>query len=268
MNSNEIIEPTRVEPATSLAITLAVINAILLRDIRVRAGPYYTGFLIILFMPLAHLVALLVIFKIFNKIAPVGSDQVMYFGISILPFVIYLYLSRRIINAISENRPLLYFSRVKIFDILFARGILEGGNSIAVFLSLLTILVVFSNGFAPRDAAGIVFAVAATIYFSFSIGVINALIVIVIPAWAWANALTIPLIWISSGVIFFPPAIPEPYNHWIALNPLLQCGEWLRYSYYDDYPDALLNVPYLFIFSTGCLALGLISEKMARRIMR
>src|SRR5271166_3943834 len=167
MDAKADSETLRRPAASALAVNLAVINAILLRDIRVRAGPYYTGFLIILLMPLAHLLALLIIFRIFNKIAPVGNDQVIYFGLSILPFVIYVYLSRRIINAILENRPLLYFDRVKVFDLLFARGILEGGNSIAVFIFLMMILMVFSNGFQPRDPAGIVFATAGIIYLSF-----------------------------------------------------------------------------------------------------
>jgi capsular polysaccharide transport system permease protein len=103
---------------------------------------------------------------------------------------------------------------------------------------------------------------------SFCVGVVNALIVQVIPSWVWVHGLSMPLVWISSGVIFFPSAIPEPYNQWIAFNPLLQCVEWLRYSYYDDYPDRLLNIPYLLSFSTACLGIGLISEKLARRSIR
>ncbi len=261
-------EHPRRPPASALAINLAVINAILLRDIRVRAGPYYVGFLVILLMPLGHLLVLLIIFEIFHKIPPVGNDPVVYFGLSILPFVIFLYLSRRIMIALMENRPLLYFHRVKVFDILFARGILEGGNTIAVFIVLIGILLIFSDGFSPRDPTGIVFAVAGTIYMSFCLGAVNGLIVQVIPFWVWGYALMMPLMWLSSGVVFFPAAIPDPYNQWLAYNPLLQCVEWLRYSYYDDYSDRLLNVPYLFAVSTACLAASLISEKLARRSIR
>jgi capsular polysaccharide transport system permease protein len=266
MDATADIETLRRPAASALAINLSVINAILLRDIRVRAGPYYTGFLIILLMPLAHLLALVIIFKILNKIAPVGNDQIVYFGLSILPFVVFVYLSRRVIISIVENKPLLYFDRVKVFDILFARGILEGGNSIAVFIVVIVILIVFSNGFQPRDPAGIVFAVFGSIYLSFCFGAINALLVQVFSPWAWGYSLSVPLVWMSSGIIFFPPAIPDPYNRWLALNPLLQCVEWMRYSYYDDYPDGLLNIPYLLGFSTVCLAIALIAEKLARRM--
>ncbi|MGH6799992.1 MAG: hypothetical protein ACRECZ_01020, partial [Methylocella sp.] len=130
MDATPVTAPLRRPRASALAINAAAIGAILLRDIRLRAGPYYTGFLMILLMPLAHLLIVVIIFQIFGRLAPQGTDQIVYFGISILPFVIYAYLSRRIVYALAENRPLLFFNRVKIFDIFLARGILEAADSI------------------------------------------------------------------------------------------------------------------------------------------
>jgi capsular polysaccharide transport system permease protein len=260
-------EPIRRPRASPLAINAAAIRAILLRDIRRRAGPYYTGFLMLLLMPLAHLLIVVMAFHIFGRLAPEGTDQVVYFGISILPFVIYAYLSRQIVISLAENRPLLYFNRVKIFDILLARGILEATGSVVVFTIFVCILAVYSNDFSPRDWAGIVFAVAATIYFSFSIGVSNALIAHVLPVWHLLSNLSIPVFWLASGIVFFPTAIPDPYDRWLALNPLLQCVEWIRYSYYEDYPDRLLNIPYLITFATACLAVSLIAERLTRHVL-
>ena len=253
--------------ASPLAINAAAIGAILLRDIRLRAGPYYTGFLMILLMPLAHILVVLIAFRIFGRLAPQGTDQVVYFGLSVSPFVIYAYLSRQIVTSLAENRPLLYFNRVKIFDILLARGILEATNSVVVFFILVCILAVYSTDFSPRDWPGMVFAVAATIYFSFSWGVANALIARLLPVWYIFFNLSMPLFWIASGIVFFPTAIPDPYDRWLALNPLLQCIEWIRYAYYEDYPDKLLNIPYLITFATVCLAVSLVAERLARRVL-
>jgi capsular polysaccharide transport system permease protein len=267
MEATTMTEPLRRPSASPLAINAAVIGAILLRDIKQRAGRYYTGFLMILLMPLAHLLIVVMIFHIIGRLAPQGTDQVVYFGLSILPFVIYVYLSRQIVVALAENRPLLYFNRVKIFDILLARGILEATGSVVVFIILVCIMAVYATDFSPRDWPGIVFAVAATIYFSFSFGVPNALIAHVLPVWYVFYNLTIPLMWLASGIIFFPTAIPDHYDRWLALNPLLQCVEWIRYAYYEDYPDKLLNIPYLITFATACLAVSLIAERLARRVL-
>ena len=75
------------------------------------------------------------------------------------------------------------------------------------------------------------------------------------------------MFWISCGIIFYPTAIPDPYDRWLALNPLLQCVEWIRYAYYEDYPDKLLNIPYLITFATACLAVSLVAERLARRVL-
>jgi capsular polysaccharide transport system permease protein len=267
MEPRPVTEPLRRPRASALAINAAAIGAILLRDIRLRAGPYYTGFLMVLLMPLGHLLIVLATFHLFGRLAPQGTDQMVYFGISVLPFVIYAYLSRRIVIALTENRPLLYFNRVKIFDILLARGILEAAGSVVVCIILVCILAVYSNDFSPRDWPGIVFAVAATIYFGFSIGVPNALIARVLPAWAIVFNLSMPVSWVACGIVFFPTAIPEPYDRWLALNPLLQCVEWIRYAYYEDYPDKLLNIPYLIAFATTSLAVSLIAERLVRRVL-
>ncbi|MGH6813627.1 MAG: ABC transporter permease [Methylocella sp.] len=267
MEAAPVKRPMRRPRASPLAINAAAIRAILLRDIKLRAGPYYIGFLMILLMPLAHLLIVVIVYHLFGRLAPQGTDQVVYFGISVLPFVIYTYLSRRIVMALAENRPLLYFNRVKIFDILLARGILEAAGSVVVFVIVVSILAVYSNDFSPRDWPGIVFAVAATIYFGFSISVPNALIAHVLPVWALLFNLSIPVFWLASGIVFFPSAIPDPYDRWLALNPLLQCVEWIRYSYYEDYPDKLLNIPYLISFATACLAVSLIAERLARRVL-
>jgi hypothetical protein len=152
MEATPVTEPMRRPRASPLAINAAAIGAILLRDIKLRAGPYYTGYLMILLMPLAHLLIVVTIFRILGRLAPHGTDQMVYFGISILPFVVFTYLSRQIVISLAENRPLLYFNRVKIFDILLARGILEAVGSVVFFYLNLHIGGLFNRFFAARLA--------------------------------------------------------------------------------------------------------------------
>jgi capsular polysaccharide transport system permease protein len=266
MLSNMTSDLTRRPTASALTVNLAVVSAVLLRDIRVRAGAYYTGFIIVLLMPLIHLVTVVTLFKIFNRVAPVGTNPIVYFGLSILPYVTFSYLSRQIVVSLSMNKPLLFFHRVKIFDIFLARGLLESVNSIVVFMMVMSILYLFSDDFAPRDWAGMILATLGTIYLGFSIGVANGLIALVVPFWMIFFNVLMPGIWVTSGIIFFPSAIPEPYRHWLSFNPILQCVEWMRYSFYEDYPGTMLNIPYLFGFSTIVLAASLIVEKLSRRV--
>lgn len=267
MSAIPLFEFNRRFPVSPLAINAAVIRAILLRDIRLRAGPYYLGFVAVLLYPLVHLLVILTIKRLIGKIAPQGTSDVIYFGLSILPFVIVLHNARQIMSSIVQNKPLLFFNRVTVFDILIARGVLESVGTIVVSFMFFCLIALYTEEFSPRDWTGMLFAIAAAIYLSFSFAVVNTLITRVYPFWQLFISLIIVVMYLSSGVLFFPAAIPDPYAQWLAFNPLLQCAEWLRYSYYDDYPDKLLNIPYLLSFSTVCLVAGLAGDRVARRVL-
>jgi hypothetical protein len=58
--------------------------------------------------------------------------------------------------------------------------------------------------------------------------------------------------------------IPRPRASPLAINAAAIGVEWIRYAYYEDYPDKLLNVPYLITFATACLAVSLVAERLVR----
>jgi capsular polysaccharide transport system permease protein len=250
----------------SILIWLNVINALLLRDIRVRAGKFYIGYLVIFSMPFVHLAIMLIVFTvIFKRPPPFGNQPMIFFGISILPFVIFLYPSRQVMISLLINRPLLYFPRVKIVDIFIARGILEFANGMAVAAVVCVVLFIAEGEFFPRDPLGFVSALALTLYLGFGWGAYNALFAGLFHTWSMAFNLFFPLLWIGSGILFNFHGIPAQYAHILSFNPLLHCVEWLRYSYYDGYPSDLLDPSYPFWFATSLLACALVWERILRR---
>jgi capsular polysaccharide transport system permease protein len=251
----------------SFHVWLNVINAILLRDIRVRAGRFYTGYLVIFLMPFLHLGVVLTFFIFASRIPPVGTQPTVFFGLSILPFVVFLYPSRQILVGLAANRPLLYFPRVKIMDIIFARGLLETANGLMVSAVVCLVLFLATGEFSPRDPFGLVCAILLTLYLGIAWGLINALIAHVFHFWYFAFNVFFPLMWVLSGILFNPHAIPSPYKDYLAYNPLLQCVEYIRYAYYEGYPDDILDIRYAFWTATCLIAFGLVIERSSRRIM-
>ena len=64
-----------------------------------RAGRFYTGYLLIFLMPFAHLAIVLIAFVyMMQRPPPIGIDSTLFFGLSVLPFVIFTYPSRQIIS--------------------------------------------------------------------------------------------------------------------------------------------------------------------------
>src|SRR6516165_6574107 len=133
----------------SFHVWLNVINALLLRDIKVRAGRFYSGYLLIFLMPIVHLGVVLIIFAGTGRTPNVGTDPVIFYGLSILPFVVFVYPSRQITFSLAANRPLLYFPRVQIMDIIIARGLLEAANGMAVSAVVFLVLVLTTEEFSP-----------------------------------------------------------------------------------------------------------------------
>jgi capsular polysaccharide transport system permease protein len=250
-------------------VWLNVVNALLLRDIRVRAGRFYMGYLLLFLLPFAHLAITLIAFVyIFRRPPPIGTDSTLFFGLSVLPFVIFTYPARQIIAAMMTNRALLCFARVKIMDIIAARGILEAANGMAVSALVLLVVSVLSSEFAPRDPLGMLCALLLTLYLGIAWGAYHSLFATMFPFWALAVNLFTPLLWLGSGIIINVHGFPSEIQHWFAFNPLFQCVEYLRDSYYQGYPDELLDVGYVFCFATIMLASCFFLERLLRRKLR
>jgi capsular polysaccharide transport system permease protein len=250
----------------TIYVWLNVINALLLRDIRMRAGKFYVGYLVIFLMPFAHLAIVLTIFAIILTRAPAfGTQPIIFFGLSVLPFVLFVYPSRQVLLSLGANRPLLYFPRVKIFDVFVARGILEFANGMAVAGVVCLVLFLAAGDFSPRDPLGFVSALFLTLYLGFSWGAYNALIAHLFHFWALVFNLCFPLFWMASGILFNIHGLPTNYAYLLSFNPLLQCVEFIRYAYYDGYPKDFVDVWYIFWFSTVLLSGALLFERTFRR---
>jgi capsular polysaccharide transport system permease protein len=250
----------------SIRVWLNVVNALLLRDIRVRAGRFYIGYLAIFSMPFLHLAIILIAWLvIFKRPPPFGNQAVIFYGISVLPFVIFVYPARQIMMSLLINKPLLSFSRVKVVDLFISRGILEFANGMAVAALVCVVLFVAEGDFSPRDPLGFLSALILTLYLGFGWGAYNAIFAALFPGWAIGFNLCFPVLWLGSGILFNFHGFPLQYAYMLSFNPLLHCVEWLRYAYYDGYPTDLLDPSYTFWFATSLIAGAFFWERMFRR---
>ena len=253
--------------STYLYIWLNVINAILIRDVKVRSGLYFSGYIFVFLLPFLHLATVIIIFTILERVAPFGNDRITYYGLSILPFVIFTYPSQQIMRSISSNAPLLYFSRVKFLDVVIARGILETLNGLLVSALVLLVIKTFSGDFNPENPFLTIYALLCTLLFGFAFGSFSSLIAQILPMWSYAMIVAFPAFWMLSGIIFYPHALPESYSSYLQYNPLLRCVEALRYSYYVVYPDIFSGLDFVIWISIFLLCSSVIFERIGRRIL-
>lgn len=248
----------------ALQIQSRVVGALILRDMRTRFGRSFFGYVIIVGWPLSHLLILMTIFMITQRIAPIGTSLPVFVGTGILPYILCLYPSRQIMTCLVQNQPLLYFPIVKTTDVVLARGILEIITAFWVAALFAVLLYVFGVDITPLHYQEALQAVIATIWFGFSYGFLGAILFKLVRAWMAPHILILIVMYVLSGVFFIPTNLPQQVQDIVWYNPLLHSVEWLRSAYYDDYGYGMLDRGYVIGVATLLFVLGLIVDRMWR----
>lgn len=251
-------------PYEMVAAQCRVLIALMLRDIRTRFFGSALGFLLVIGWPLSHIVILLLINVSLGRTTPYGDSSALWFATGIVPFMSFSYMSRFIMLGIVFNRPLMTFPVLKITDILFARAILEFMNACVVIMILITSFWGLGIDFIPIDLVDACCALLATMLLGLGVGVINATIASLAPIWVTGYSLFVIILWLTSGVLFVPDALPASIKDALAYNPILQGVEWLRSAYYEGYGSSILDKNYVIFFGAGSLFAGLVIERLLR----
>ena len=245
-----------------------VLYALMLRDVRGRFLGSALGMIVMILWPLSHVLILILINSSLGRAVPFGESSALYVATGVVPFMAFSYVSRFTALGMLTNRSLLALPIVKVTDILFARILMEILSALVVIFTLAAVFLAFQVDFYPLDLIQAFCAVLAALFLGVGLGIFNGVMTGVLPAWFTVYSLmTIPL-WISSGVLFVPDALPDYAIYWLSYNPALQCVEWLRSAYYEGYGSRILDKGYTLKFALGSIFVGLLLERLLRGRIR
>lgn len=240
-----------------------VLAALILRDIKTRFGSA-PGFLIAIAWPLSHILLLVAINVWLGRIAPYGESAILWFAVSMTPFMIVSYTSRFMMFGLVMNRPLLAFPTISVFDILLSRVFIEMIVCACVVGCLVLILISLDVDFMPQDAAMAAAALAGALLLGMGLGILNAIIAMMIPKWMTIYSLAIVLFWITSGVYLIPGALDAQIRSYLYFHPFAHGTEWLREAYFSSYNSAILDRVYLLGWGLWSVSAGLVMERLLR----
>jgi capsular polysaccharide transport system permease protein len=180
-------------------------------------------------------------------------------------FIMFRGMVTRADGALEANMPLLYHRRVTIFDMMFARALLEGASTFVTYLVLISFVIVIGIAEMPERPLELLTGVLLMFWFSFSVSLL-------ICAWTHDNRLVArfvhPITYILmplSGAFYQLIWIPEPYRTWLTWFPMTTIFELLRYGQFRSAKDTYVDIPYI----AGCCLLltyaGLVSIRVTRR---
>jgi len=247
----------------SLMALWRVIFALILRDIRTRWGST-PAYVVTFLFPLVHILVLVAMWVVLGRISPYGESNILWFSVSMIPFITFSYVSRFLIIHVIHNKVVLAFPIFKITDILFSGLILEIFNVCVVVMILCAGLWYLDVNFYPADLLQAVFAISVAVLMGLGAGIFNALIGLMIPMWVTGYFLMIILIWLTSGVLFLPASLPDQLLQLLYYQPVLHIVEWMREAYYPGYNSPVLDKTFAVGYSLFLIAAGLAIERFAR----
>ena len=241
-----------------------VLTALMLRDVKTRFGGSAWGFLLSVGWPLTHSMILLAINTAIGRTIPYGESGLLWFATGTTPYVVFLYIARWTMLGIVQNKPLMAFPLIKVTDILFARVIVEILSAGLVIVLTCVVVGVLGTDFIPSDIPAAFEAIGAAMLLGAGFGILNAVLAGLFPMWVTGFALFQIILWLLSGVLALPDALPEIVRYYMSFNPLLQVVEWTRSAYYPSYTGTFMDHGYAIGWGIGLVFSGLLLERLIR----
>lgn len=252
---------------TALSMHARVVGAVIMRDLQTRFGTGYFGFLLGLMIPLAHLTVAIAVTTILGRPAAIGTDVPLFLMTGVLPFVVWLYGHRQIMQTLAQNRSLLYFPGVDIFDLFASRAILEIVTATLVVFIVLGTLAALGHQPTVANWQGFIVALSQAWLFGIGTGLVFGSIGPLVPlAYLFGNVLG-PILWAVSGIFFLPDSTPDKVRDLLIYNPLCQIIDSFRTAYYAEYYSTFLDQTMLNSVLICLVLAGMTILALMRRVI-
>ena len=252
--------------ATPLVSQYRVLKAVILREISQRNGQYRLGYLVSLFMPVAGIAVLMVMFGLKGKVLP-----------SSLPFAVFMITGyplwqgfsgtySKVLGTSSKSDPLLMFPQITQLDLIIANVILEFATNTVVFFILCVGVTILFHTPLPDDPLNVLFCFWGCTWIGAALGMILCGLQRVAPlAMQFINMFLRMGMWFS-GVIYTINRLPTwlwPYLQW---NPILHLIEGCRTSWSSSFDAPIYDPAYVITVGFVMTTLGFVVERLTRRL--
>ena len=252
-----------------LSITLAVWQALLLRESLSRLFARRAAWVWLLLEPAAHMAFMVLIFTVIRLRQVGGIETGLWLIIGFLGFFFFRRTGSQGANGINANRSLFAYRQVKPVDTVLMRALLEGLLMLVVSVVILAGAGLLGFHVLPSDPLAVMEAVFGLWLLGLGFGLVASVVKELVPELDnLLDMIMMPMLMIS-GVILPLSAVPYPYREWLMYNPVAHGLEAARLGF-APYCHAVpeLSLPYLYGFALVLLFFGLaLHARFAQRLM-
>lgn len=248
----------------ALSIQTRVIGAVLMRELHTRYGRENIGYLWLVLEPLM----LGSIISLMHSGQTAHEGEINPVAITVVGYTIFI-MFRGIVNraegTLHANLPLMYHKMVGVFDLAFARALLELAGTMMAFIILLSLIISIGYSTYPYRPLMLLAGIAYIFLFSFGISLIivggthdNRLLERMVHPFTY---FMIPL----SGAFYQVVWVPQPYRDWLLYNPFPQMFELVRYGQFETATLEYVNFTYMTAWTLVLNFLGLLAVRAVKR---
>ena len=245
-----------------------MILALMLREARTRYGRTKAGYLWALLEPMMHIGGFAIFYSFRIMKLPLGDSVLLFLATGFATFIGFRHVLTRTAGGYGSNKSLLTFPIVRVMDVFLGRALLELATWVTVSFIIYTGLILAGIAPLPDSVMKMLAAIIALFCIAFGAGLF---IGIVGEFWASMRSfMSVPmrLLYFTSAVFYLPDPLPPAIRDILAWNPILHGITLVREGYYRGYQSHLLDVGYLYSWAIGCVLVGLVAERIARKPMR
>lgn len=252
---------------TGLKIQGRVIGALLLRELHTRYGRENIGYLWVILEPMLFATGIGLLHSA-SKDAGFALTDITPVPFSIVgygTFIIFRNTINRSVGTIESNAPLLYHRMVSLFDMLFARCLLEAAGIICSVFILVFLSYCVGLGNLPVRPVYIIVGQLYMTWFSFAL---SAIVCSITYENSTMERFIHPMTYFAlpiSALFFMLEWIPNPYRSWLEWVPMAQCTEIVRYGQFESASNRYFSIEYLTLVCLILTTVGLFSLKIIRR---
>lgn len=246
--------------AQGLGNQMRIMRALMLRDMMVRYGRANIGFAWVILEPIILTAGVMVLWSIMNPSTKSGVKIVEFVLTGYMPLTLWRHLTgHSVILIFRRSAPLLYHSRITLFDIVFSRLALE---IIGTTIALLFVWGVLNLTGVVGDIANFDLLILGWLMMAWLAGAVGLLFAAASEKYEVLERFIQPFQYLLipiCGAFSMVDWLPKWAQDALLLNPMVHCYEVFRAGYFGDNVTTHYSLPYFFAWAFLLTFLGVVS---------
>lgn len=243
-----------------------VTAALIIRETAARYGNKPGGYIWAFIDPLGHVVLMTFVYSAIARTPPLGTDFILFFATGYMPFAAYQGMSAFIAAAIRANKNLFSYPIVAPIDAVVSRYILQLLTSALVTILIFAICTSEPKHLHSLEMGPVVASFALASLLGLAVGLINIPLFNDFPLWEKIFTLINRPLFMLSGILLLPDALPSPVSDVLLCNPIVHIVMLFRTGFYPEYYATGLDIGYAVDFTAVLAFTGMAFFTLSRNL--